>query len=330
MAEASVHSELDVLLRRHECFYRDRSRLRWLRDGDWNTSFFHASIKRRQYRNTILTLSINGVLSEDRPTIMDHIISYYFGLFSSDVSRVGRDLSIIDDVIPSLVTAAYNAFLTSVSSADDIHDAVFAMDAAFARGPDGFSGSFFKDVGMFVNVLQKKCYEGNLAMKIDIHGILRSSRLSVLFNGVPEGYFCCSRGVRQGDPLSPLLFGTQKNLKHIMGAFRDYGDISGQLVNWGVLLFRGKPRKAVLRLITDKILSKFTKWKGKSLSLAGRATLIRSVITGSFVHSFMIYKWPSSLLSLINRKLRNFLWTGSFEETKLVRVAWDRCCRPYS
>jgi ribonuclease HI len=164
-----------------------------------------------------------------------------------------------------------------------------------------------------------------------------------------------------------LIFckGTQKNLKHIMGAFKDYGDISGQLVNWGkssiyfgssvspsrigslqslvgmqigqlpfsylgVPLFRGKPRKAVLQPIADKILSKFAKWKGKSLSLAGRATLIRSVITGSFVHSFMIYKWPSSLLSLINRKLRNFLWTGSCEETKLVRVAWDRCCRPYS
>ena len=44
----------------------------------------------------------------------------------------------------------------------------------------------------------------------------------------------------------------------------------------------------------------------------------------------MIYKWPSSLLLLINHKLRNFLWTSSCEETKLVRVAWDRCCRPYS
>ncbi|KAI9192875.1 hypothetical protein LWI28_028829 [Acer negundo] len=426
IAEVSIYSELDVLLRRHECFYRDQSRVRWLRDRDRNTSFFHASIKRRQYRNTISALSINRVLLEYRPTIRDHIISYYSGLFSSDVSRVGRDLSIVDDVIPSLVIAAENAFLTSVPSADDIHDAVFAMDAASTPGPDGFSGSFYQrcwDVVArvtariispqqfdfirdrhiedcialafdCVNVLQKKCYGGNLAMKINIRkafdtfdwsflcrvlqafgfssvfvdwidNILRSSRLSVLFNGVPEGYFYCSRGVRQGDSLSPLLFGivedflsrllrrlvgssqilpisslkgflapthllyaydvlifgrgTQKNLKHIMVAFRDY-----------VLLFRGKPRKAVLRPIADKILSKFAKWKGKSLSLASHATLIRSVITSSFVHSFMIYKWPFSLLSLINRKLRNFLWTGSCEKTKLVRVAWDRCCRPYS
>ncbi|KAK3183586.1 hypothetical protein Dsin_030872 [Dipteronia sinensis] len=143
-----------------------------------------------------------------------------------------------------------------------------------------------------------------------------------------------------------LIFcrGTVWNLKNIMGAFEVYGNISGQLVNWGKSsiyfgssvsqslidcspwlvcrlvsclsftwgsqLFRGKPKKSVLQPITDEILSKFAKWKGKALSLAGRATLIKSVITGSFVHSFMIYKWHSSLLRLVNRKLRNFLWTG--------------------
>ena len=87
-----------------------------------------------------------------------------------------------------------------------------------------------------VNVLQKKCYGGNLAMKIDIRkafdtldwtflcrvlqafgfssvfvdwidSILRSSRLSILLNGVPKGYFHCFRGVRQGYLLSSLLFG---------------------------------------------------------------------------------------------------------------------------
>lgn len=39
-----------------------------------------------------------------------------------------------------------------------------------------------------------------------ISTILHSARLSVLVNGSVVEYFACKRGVRQGDPLYPLLF----------------------------------------------------------------------------------------------------------------------------
>ena len=86
-----------------------------------------------------------------------------------------------------------------------------------------------------VNVLHKKTFGGNLAIKVDIakafdtldwsflirvvkaygfndmfckwiHSILASAKISISINGKLHGFFSCSRGVRQGDPLSPLLF----------------------------------------------------------------------------------------------------------------------------
>jgi len=86
-----------------------------------------------------------------------------------------------------------------------------------------------------INHLHQKAYAGYLALKVDIskafdtlewkfllnvlskfgfndilcswiHTILKFSTLSISVNGKQNGYFHCKRGVRQGDPLSPLLF----------------------------------------------------------------------------------------------------------------------------
>ncbi|KAK3221826.1 hypothetical protein Dsin_008851 [Dipteronia sinensis] len=69
---------------------------------------------------------------------------FYVDSFSSDSDLIDQDLSIVDDIVPSLVSQEENSLLVAIPSADVIHDAVFAMDALSSPGPDGFSGRFFQ------------------------------------------------------------------------------------------------------------------------------------------------------------------------------------------
>jgi ribonuclease HI len=288
------------------------------------------------------------------------------------------------------------------------------------------------------NLLHSKSFGGNLALQIDvtkafdtldwkfllkvlrsfgfcdkfcnwIESILNSATLSISINGKMHGYFNCKRGVRQGDPLSPLLFciaeevlsrqlsklvadgnlhlikgtrlvnipshclyaddimvycnGRHSNLAALKHLFSRYALASGQVVNarkstifaggisnarlqqisqfigfnigsfpftyLGIPIFKGKPKKAYLQPIADKIKAKLSAWKASLLSIAGRIQLVKSVIHSMLVYSISIYAWPVSLLKDLERWIKNFIWAGDINQRKIVTVAWKKVCKPF-
>lgn len=96
----------------------------------------------------------------------------------------------------------------------------------------------------------------------------------------------------------------------------------------GVPIFVGKPRRAHLQPLADRIKSKMAKWKGSLLSIMGRVQLVKSIIQGMLVYSFHIYVWPKSLLKSIDTWINNFIWSGDVSTRKLVTVAWHKLCTP--
>lgn len=104
--------------------------------------------------------------------------------------------------------------------------------------------------------------------------------------------------------------------------------INGAFDYLGVPIFRGVCERTHLQSVTDKIKIKLVGWHSKLLSLAGRAELIKSVIHPMLLHSFMLYKWPKSLLKQLNFWIRNFMWKGDINSSKPITVAWSTVCTP--
>ncbi|XP_057779904.1 uncharacterized protein LOC130998505 [Salvia miltiorrhiza] len=316
--EVSLQARIDTILLPKSEHLRQQSRVSWLSDGDRNTRFFHSMVKWRRSNQTIKKLSIDGVMSEDSATMAAHVVHFYKDLFSEPSSGV-VDRSWVSGYIPSSVTAAQSALLTTLPSADDIRSVVFSMHGNSAPGPDGFNGAFFHHswevVGedmvaavrrsllvifltgstpifyaffprkrmrflfriidlLFsecillasedVNCIERSIQGRNMALKVDIRKafdtlswefvdvvldsfgspllfrqwisvIFQSARISVLFK--QHGFFSCSRGVRQGDHLSPILFAlAEEVLSHLLLDAADKGFI-GRMRMFRSLLF---------------------------------------------------------------------------------------------
>jgi len=96
----------------------------------------------------------------------------------------------------------------------------------------------------------------------------------------------------------------------------------------GVPIFKGKPKTVYFQPVVDKIKSKLTSWKASLLSYVGRSQLLKSVILSMTIYSITIYAWPVSLIKQLERLMRNFLWSGNFENKKLVTISWKVVCSP--
>lgn len=96
----------------------------------------------------------------------------------------------------------------------------------------------------------------------------------------------------------------------------------------GVPIFKGAPKVEHLSPITDSIIQIFSRWRGHSLSLAGRCCLINSVIASSLVHSMMIYRWSKTLLHRLEVETRSYLLMGDTNRKGFCNVDWKCCCAP--
>ncbi|KAG7532416.1 Endonuclease/exonuclease/phosphatase superfamily [Arabidopsis thaliana x Arabidopsis arenosa] len=186
----------------------------------------------------------------------------------------------------------------------------------------------------------------------------------ILLNGVPRGSIRPTRGIRQGDPLSPFLFilyteALVANLKEAEW----HGRIQGLQVS------RASPSTSHLLFADDslffckadplqgaeiiKILRIYGEASGQQLNTAkssvmfghevdnitrttikdaigGKEVLIKSIAQALPTYVMSCFLLPKAIRSKLSSAIANFWWKTNENSNGIHWIAWEKLCMPYS
>ncbi|XP_042029886.1 uncharacterized protein LOC121776786 [Salvia splendens] len=214
-------AEYILLLRMEEDFWRQKAALRWLAEGIKNTRFYQSWVKQKRVRLRIHSIRANGPELIEEEDIKKSAVDFFQQLLAPSNSALEEpDLDLIQQVH------------------SDEHFADIAK--VIAPNQSGFvKGRLLNDNALLAqemfHELARCSPVPNVAVKIDMakayervqwpflfkvlrrmgfpeawislmEGCISSCWFSILINGAPSGFFKSTRGLRQGDPISPALF----------------------------------------------------------------------------------------------------------------------------
>jgi hypothetical protein len=124
-----------------EISWRQKSRMRWLKEGDKCTKFFHQVANANRRNNSIDSLVVNGLPTLDLNIVSDHIVGFYESLFSEPMGWTPR----LDNLEFDRLNMEEASSLEDPFEEREVWEVIKGIDRDKAPVPDGFTLAFFQD-----------------------------------------------------------------------------------------------------------------------------------------------------------------------------------------
>lgn len=143
--EKDLLKKQEEILTKEEIFWRQKSREKWLEEGDRNTKFFHNStIQNRSLNKITSILTPQGSRTENPSEIANTFVSHFKNLLNNYEGSNREAQTHLLKFIPKLITAEENKNLNRPITLEEVRSVVFSLSSDKSPGPDGFQAFFFQ------------------------------------------------------------------------------------------------------------------------------------------------------------------------------------------
>jgi hypothetical protein len=134
-------SDLEASLLQEKISWRQKLRVRWLKEGGKCTKFFHQVASANRRNNSIETLMVNGSATSDPASISEYVVNFYEALFLEPLSWRPQ----LDNLEFDMLNEEDASSLENPFEEKKVREVIKGIDRDKALGPDGFSMAFFQD-----------------------------------------------------------------------------------------------------------------------------------------------------------------------------------------
>eukprot|EP00253_Pinus_taeda_P029331 PITA_29331 len=143
--EGVILGRLEERRKQEEILWRQKSRIKWLREGERNTKFFHQAMIKHMQGNRILSIkNKNGDRVVEQNEIEQTLLDHHKEILAEPQVDRTRAIQEICSAIPSLVTEDQNKALMRAVTLEELEEVVKAMKKGTAPGTDGFTVDFYQ------------------------------------------------------------------------------------------------------------------------------------------------------------------------------------------
>ncbi|KAI5399730.1 hypothetical protein KIW84_064895 [Lathyrus oleraceus] len=302
-----------------ESIIRHKFRILWLREGDFNTKFFHSKLKERVRQHSIISISLfEGGRAEDVKGVKDKVKRVFKYRFSKPVVCIpSMDVSLFLKFFEADIGMLEEPF-----SLEEIKDAIWNCEAGI-----GTSCGFFLEYRMWGKWMEVS---------------VSSNSLSILVNESPADDFSINMFA---DDTIIIGKANWENLWSTKVDLREFKTVSGLKVNffksklYGIHVkdefllaashflscivdaipfkFHGipvgsNPRRCVtLNPLLNSFNRKLSVWKSCNLSIGDRVVLLNSVLSSLSIFLMSFFKVPKKVFNDIILIQSRSLWNGN-------------------